>query len=90
MGKKYRLAIFFLPAFLLIFIANSAVMAKVYIDIDAPGFQQFPIAICDFQYKKANEAAAISLNTALTDKIRQYLDLSGIFNLLDKKSFLEG
>ena len=68
---------------------SSPAAAKVYIDIDAPGFQQFPIAICDFQSKKA-EATPSDLNAAIADHVRHYLDLSGIFSILDKKSFLDG
>jgi len=75
--------------FLFITILPGAAGAKVYIDIDAPGFQQFPIAVCDFQSRKGPTTPA-DINTAIADHIRHYLDLSGIFNLLDKKSFLDG
>lgn len=70
-----------------IFNAAGAAADKVYIDIDAPGFQQFPIAICDFQIKTGappDDAAGIA------DSVRRYLDLTGIFRVLNKKSFLEG
>ena len=90
MKNKYTLT----PLILLIILLSSALhntaLAKVYIDIDAPGFQQFPIAVCDFQNKKAGALPSPELNTAIADNIRHYLDLSGIFNILDKKSFLEG
>ncbi|MRR16390.1 MAG: Tol-Pal system beta propeller repeat protein TolB [Deltaproteobacteria bacterium] len=75
--------------FLFLTALPGAAGAKVYIDIDAPGFQQFPIAVCDFQSKNA-PAAPADIHTAIADQIRYYLDLSGIFNLLDKKSFLDG
>lgn len=75
--------------FLFITLLPGAAGAKVYIDIDAPGFQQFPIAVCDFQSRKGPTTPA-DINTAIADHIRHYLDLSGIFNLLDKKSFLDG
>jgi TolB protein len=90
MRKKYffKLLIFFI--FLCVGGMHDTVFAKVYIDIDAPGFQKFPIAICDFQNKKAGIAPSSDFNTAIADNIRHYLDLSGIFNVLDKKSFLEG
>jgi len=64
--------------------------AKVYIDIDAPGFQQFPIAVCDFQSKNAQSGKQADLQVSIADQIRNTLGLTGIFNLLDKKSFLEG
>ncbi len=64
--------------------------AKVYIDINAPGFQQFPIAVCDFQNKKEGMSLSTDVNTVIADSIKQNLNLSGIFNILDKKGFLEG
>lgn len=64
--------------------------AKVYIDIDAPGFQQFPVAICDFQIKNAQSGQLGNIHIAIADQIRSDLALTGIFNALDKKSFLEG
>ncbi len=68
----------------------AAAPSKVYIDINAPGFQLFPIAVCDFQSKKDGTPSSTDVNTAIADGIRQYLNLSGIFNILDKKGFLEG
>lgn len=65
-------------------------LAKVYIDINAPWFQQFPIAICDFQNKKEGTSSSTDVHTAIPDSIKQHLNLSGIFNILDKKGFLEG
>ena len=90
MRKKsfFKLLIFFI--LLCVGGMHDIAFAKVYIDIDAPGFQKFPIAICDFQNKKAGTAPSTDFNTAIADNIRHYLDLSGIFNVLDKKSFLEG
>ncbi|MBP7765155.1 MAG: Tol-Pal system beta propeller repeat protein TolB [Syntrophaceae bacterium] len=64
--------------------------AKVYIDIDAPGFQQFPIAVCDFQNKKPGTPPPADEGVVVAGHIRRFLDLSGIFNILDKKSFLDG
>ena len=90
MKNKYTFKLFILFTFLLIGILHNTALAKVYIDIDAPGFQQFPIAVCDFQNKKAGTVPSAEFNTAIADNIRHYLDLSGIFNILDKKSFLGG
>ena len=87
MDKKYRLATGLLLIPLWIFSTAGFAAAKVYIDIDAPGFQQFPIAICDFQSPKAG-AGALPEDPA--ESVRRYLDLTGIFRILDKKSFLEG
>jgi len=90
MNIKYHLSILILLAPLFIGSAAGLAMAKVYIDIDAPGFQQFPIAVCDFQIKGTPTVRPSDSGITIADNIRTYLGLSGIFNLLDKKSFLEG
>jgi TolB protein len=90
MGNKHTFKLLTLFIFILIGILHNTALAKVYIDIDAPGFQQFPLAVCDFQNKKTGALPSDEFSTAIADNIRHYLDLSGIFNILDKKSFLEG
>ena len=87
MDRKYRLAVGTLLVLAWIFNAAGAAADKVYIDIDAPGFQQFPVAICDFQIKTGDTSKE---SVDLSDSIRRHLDLTGIFRVLDKKSFLEG
>ena len=71
----------------LIFSSNA--VAKVYIDIDSPSFQQFPIAICDFQNPAGSPDKSTDSGIALADDIKRYLTMTGIFNILNKKSFLE-
>lgn len=90
MDIKYRLSFLVLLATLMIHVTIWPAAAKVYIDIDAPGFQQFPIAVCDLQIKNPQAGPAPDSGVAISDGIRSYLNLSGIFNLLDKKSFLDG
>jgi len=63
--------------------------AKIYIDIDSPSFQQFPIAICDFNNISNDAAQTSDLGIVLADEIKFYLSMTGIFNILNKKSFLE-
>jgi TolB protein len=89
MKRKYRLVRVVLLAFWMICGANGIATAKVYIDIDAPGFQQFPIAVSDFQIKNPQPGKSSDLNIVLADHIRSCLNFSGIFNVLDKKSFLD-
>jgi len=89
MNKFHRFPAVFLLTSLLICGLSSASPAKVYIDIDAPGFQQFPIAVCDFQAKNRPGKPA-DTPVVIADQIRSLLGLTGIFNLLDKKSFLDG
>ena len=90
MNIKYRLSFRVLLTALFMVGAVGPVMAKVYIDIEAPGFQQFPIAVCDFQIKGTQSIRSSDSGITIADNIRNYLGLSGIFNLLDKKSFLDG
>ena len=71
----------------LIFSSNA--VAKVYIDIDSPSFQQFPIAICDFQNPAGSVNKSTDSGIALADDIKRHLTMTGIFNILNKKSFLE-
>ncbi|HDQ05022.1 MAG TPA: Tol-Pal system beta propeller repeat protein TolB [Deltaproteobacteria bacterium] len=63
--------------------------AKVYIDIDSPAFQQFPIAICDFNNITEGTQQAHDTGIIIADEIKKYLSLTGIFNILDKRSYLE-
>jgi len=71
----------------LIFCGNA--VAKVYIDIDSPSFQQFPIAISDLQSPPGNVDKSTNSGIAMADDIKRYLAMTGIFNVLNKKSFLE-
>jgi TolB protein len=88
--KKCYLFFVFFTAIFIISGAHGAVMAKVYIDIDAPGFQQFPIAVSDFQMKNSQPGQTADTSPGIADHVRNCLTLSGIFNVLDKKSFLDG
>ncbi len=75
---------------LLLLLPGSATQARVYIDIDAPGFQQFPVAITDFQNLGAPPAAReTDLGGWFADTLGRYLKITGYFHLLDRRSFLE-
>ena len=66
---------------------SSDAAAKVYIDVDSPNFQLFPIAICDFDVTNANAAAKSNdLGITLADEVKRYLTMTGFFNPLNKKS----
>jgi TolB protein len=90
MNKEYIVKIVILLVFFTVCSTRGTAAAKVYIDIDAPGFQQFSIAVCDFQNSKTGTSASPDLNPAIADEIKNYLDMTGLFKILDKKSFLEG
>jgi TolB protein len=88
MKKNNFLTIFvllfcFLPAF------NCSTEAKVYIDVDSPTFQLFPIAICDFNLTETSTTKTPDSGIALADEVKEYLTMTGFFNPLNKKSFLE-
>jgi TolB protein len=62
--------------------------AKVYIDIDSPGFQKFPIAIVDFR-KVSQQGYQGELSSWFSDTLAKYLEMTGFFNIISKKAFLE-
>ena len=88
MKKRYLISIFIL-LFCSLFIFDNSAVAKVYIDIGSPTFKQIPIAICDFNNKGTSANKAIDFGITVSDNIRKDLSLTGIFNILNKKSFLE-
>lgn len=84
--KKNFSSVLMLVLFALLALHNSAI-AKVYVDIDSPAFKTIPIAICDFNIAAATQPSSAGMT--LADGIRNDLSLTGIFNVLNKKSFLE-
>jgi len=70
------------------FYAGNEVIAKVYIDIDSPSFQKFPIAIQDF-VKTDKDHSSENLSGWFPDALAKDLSLTGLFNIISKKAFLE-
>lgn len=64
------------------------VFGKVYIDIDSPSFQKFPIAITEFKPIKP-VAEKNDLPIWFSDTLSRDLTITGFFNVLDRKAFLE-
>jgi TolB protein len=62
--------------------------AKVYIDIDSPMFNKFPIAITDFQ-NLGPSSDKENLSKWFSDQLSRNLNLTNYFTLIDKKAFLE-
>jgi len=58
---------------------------KVYIDIDSPAFQKIPIAVADFAPLSGNQSHE-DLSAWFPGALRKALDLTGYFNILDKRS----
>ena len=89
--KKNNFRIFCIFLFFAVLCVTArAPEAKVYIDIDAPGFQQFPIAVSNFQVRTVPSGPVSPPHPDIAEAVRYCLNLSGVFQILDKKSFLDG
>lgn len=67
---------------------NGPAYGRVYIDIDSPSFQKFPIAIVDFKPLKTGPSKN-ELPVWFSDTLGRDLSVTGYFNVLDRKAFLE-
>lgn len=63
-------------------------VAQVYIDIDSPGFQKFPLAISDFR-QLGGEKSLTNLSAWFPDEIARYLEMTDYFLIKDRRAFLE-
>lgn len=88
--RKYFISILLAVLIFAPLLVSSEVAAKVYIDVDSPNFQLFPIAVCDFDVTYENVTAkSKNLGIELADEVKKYLAMTGFFNTLNKKSFLD-
>lgn len=62
---------------------------KVYIDIDNPTIQKFPIAVADFYNMGGAPARGEDYSTRFSGELNRVLQITGYFTVLDKKAFLE-
>ena len=83
--KKHRIVLFFVCVLLLA--VATAVDAKVYINIDSPSAQKFPIAITTFR-NMSQAASQESLSPWFADTLGKTLEITGFFSILDRKAFL--
>ncbi len=74
--------------FLLILWWGSAACGKVYIDINSPAFQKFPVAIPEFK-NLGNAGTGDNLSVWFADQLSRYLKITGFFNIISKDAFLE-
>ncbi len=74
--------------FLLLLFLNSPVYGKVYIDIDSPSFQKFPIAITEFKSMGSGVATG-DFPVWFADTLSRNLLITGYFNVIDRRAFLE-
>jgi len=73
---------------LLILSWSITAWGKVYIDINAPGFQKYPIAITDFKNIGAKEDKK-NLSVWFAYQLSRHLKLTGFFNTINPGAFLE-
>lgn len=74
---------------LLLFAGQDAYAAgKVYIDIDSPAFQRFPVAVVDFQ-ELGGDTPKEDLSTGFSETLSRYLDMTGYIRLIPGRAFLE-
>ncbi len=86
--NSVRIALLLLVVLLLA--GGRTAFGKVYIDIDSPAFRQFPIAITDFEKLEGSAAAPEdNLSAWFSDTLANTLRITGYFNPLNKKAFLE-
>jgi TolB protein len=77
-----------LALFLFLLLPAGQVYGKVYIDIDSPSFQKFPIAIADFKpFRPVADPG--DLPVWFSDTLSRSLTITGYFNVLDRRAFLE-
>jgi TolB protein len=73
---------------LLLLFCSGQAHGKVYIDIDSPSFQKFPIAVTDFKPLRP-VADKGDLPAWFSDTLSRDLTITGYFHVLDRKAFLE-
>jgi TolB protein len=83
--RKKHIVLFFVC--LIWLAAVPAAHGKVYINIDSPSAQKFPIAITTFKNMN-NASAQESLSPWFADTLGKTLEITGFFNILDRKAFL--
>ncbi|MFA7032977.1 MAG: Tol-Pal system beta propeller repeat protein TolB [Bacilli bacterium] len=88
-GREFCRALGIIAALLLSFFAwNPAASAKVYIDIDSPAFQKFPVAVQDFRALGEGEDKEGSA-AFFADELGKLLEMTGFFRVIPREAFLE-
>ncbi len=72
----------------LVFGAAAPSCARVYIDIDSPTIQKFPIAVADFK-NLGQDSGGDKLETWFADTLGRALEVTGFFNIIQRSAFLE-
>jgi TolB protein len=90
-SRRGRTARRWLPAILIILslvLVPVPSPARVYLDIDSPAFRKFPVAVADFR-PQTTAPGTEALGGDLADRLGRYLDVTGFFNVISRKAFLE-
>ncbi len=73
--------------FSVVFWCSSAACGKVYIDINSPAFQKFPVAIPEF--KNLGSEPGENLSAWFADQLSHTLKITGFFKIINQDAFLE-
>ena len=73
---------------LLIFWCSSAACGKVYIDINSPAFQKFPVAIPEFK-DMDKTGTEEKLSAWFANELSRILKITGFFKIISKDAFIE-
>ncbi|MBW2648923.1 MAG: hypothetical protein JRC53_03760, partial [Deltaproteobacteria bacterium] len=74
--------------FLLVLWCSSTACGKVYIDINSPAFQKFPVAIPEFK-NLGKTGTEERLSAWFADQLSRALKITGFFEIISKDAFLE-
>jgi len=85
--RKRRSIQYLFTSILLVLAMVPAAESKVYINIVSPSAQKFPIAITTFK-NMTGASAQESLSPWFADTLGKTLEITGFFNILDRKAFL--
>lgn len=88
--KTYTKKIIFWLGLLLSFAAapQAGHAQRVYLDIDSPAFQRFPVAVADFQ-RMGGSVPREDLSVWLADSLGRYLEMTGYIKSIPRGAFLE-
>ncbi|MBW1710351.1 MAG: PD40 domain-containing protein [Deltaproteobacteria bacterium] len=70
-------------------LSSGPASGRVYIDINQPFVRKIPLAAPDFVPLKSGGSAPVSISQGLPQMLSHNLDLTGLFIVLDKRTFLE-
>jgi len=68
-------------------LGTALAQERVYIDIDSPSFQKFPVAVTDFN--RLSPPSGEDLTVWFSGTLSSYLNMTGYFNIISKSAFLE-